>query len=282
MSKKNINVINSSLINNPLEYRPILTIPKNINFGIELEMEKVDPRVVYHLVKNGLGGDWNVKVDDSLELLHNAEIVSPVLQNTRETWVIIKKMGEILERLNPDYHKASFQVNFDGSLLPTPEDRLRFLKLYAMYEDIIYRFSKGEDEEYRDSLETYASPIILSLKGVVKLSPDYALEMFTNQKRYGIAFKNQKQDLIEFRTPNSTSNTVLIQNYITTFYYLLQYVIKNRYDKKRVDEYIDHYYKSYILESYERCNEEKAIEFATEIFPHQVDRSMFLHQYLKK
>ena len=240
MSKKNINVINSSLINNPLEYRPILTIPKKINFGIELEMEKVDPRVVYHLVKNGLGGDWNVKVDDSLELLHNAEIVSPVLQNTRETWVIIKKMGEILERLNPDYHKASFQVNFDGSLLPTPEDKLRFLKLYAMYEDIIYRFSKGEDEEYRDSLETYASPIILSLKGVVKLSPDYALEMFTNQKRYGIAFKNQKQDLIEFRTPNSTSNTVLIQNYITTFYYLLQYVIKNRYDKKRVDEYIDH------------------------------------------
>ena len=106
--------------------------------------------------------------------------------------------------------------------------------------------------------------------------------MFTNQKRYGIAIKNQKQDLIEFRTPNSTSNTVLIQNYITTFYYLLQYVIKNRYDKKRVDEYIDHYYKSYILESYERCNEEKAIEFATEIFPHQVDRSMFLHQYLKK
>ena len=282
MSKKNINVINSSLINNPLEYRPILTIPKNINFGIELEMEKVDPRVVYHLVKNGLGGDWNVKVDDSLELLHNAEIVSPVLQNTRETWVIIKKMGEILERLNPDYHKASFQVNFDGSLLPTPEDRLRFLKLYAMYEDIIYRFSKGEGEHFRESIETYASPIILSLKGVTKLDPEYAVEMFTNQKRYGVTFKTQNQDLIEFRTPNSTSNPTLMQNYIVMFYYLLVYVMKNKYDKKRVDEYIDNYNKLYILESYERENADKAIEFAREIYPHQIDRTFFYHQYFKK
>ena len=32
-----------------------------------------------------------------------------------------------------------------------------------MYEDIIYHFSKGEDKEYRESLEMYASPIILSL-----------------------------------------------------------------------------------------------------------------------
>jgi hypothetical protein len=245
MSKKNINVINSSLINNPLEYRPILTIPKNINFGIELEMEKVDPRVVYHLVKNGLGGDWNVKVDDSLELLHNAEIVSPVLQNTKETWIIIKKMGEILERLNPDYHKASFQVNFDGSLLPTPEDRLRFLKLYAMYEDIIYRFSKGEDEEYRDSLEMYASPTILALKGALQYDEDYALDLFSDNKRYGIVFKS-KQDLIEFRTPNMTSNPTLMQNYITFFYYLLRFATKRKYPKKEIDTYIDNFYKIYL------------------------------------
>ena len=270
------------LKNNPLEYRSKLTIPEKTNFGLELELDQIKYDEVLKLVRTNFNQGWIVKTDKSLTKDKNAEIVSPILQNKKQTWQLLQKMGTLLEKLNPDYSKCSFQINFDGSLLPSIEDRIRFLKLYAMYEDIIYRFSKGEDEEYRDSLETYASPIILSLKGVVKLSPDYALEMFTNQKRYGIAFKNQKQDLIEFRTPNSTSNTVLIQNYITTFYYLLQYVIKNRYDKKRVDEYIDHYYKSYILESYERCNEEKAIEFATEIFPHQIDRSMFLHQYLKK
>lgn len=282
MSKKDITVINSILINNPFEYRPILTIPKNINFGFELEMENVQLQKVYHLVKDNLGGDWNVKSDKSLELLNNAEIVSPVFQNTKDTWILLQKLGKILEKLNPYYKNSSFQVNFDGSLLPTNEDRLRFLKLYAMYEDIIYRFSKGTDETYRDSLETYASPIILTLKGVRNLPAEYAVEMFSNNKRYGIIFKTNKQDLIEFRTPNATSNIILMQNYITTFYYLLMYVMKNKYDKKRIDEYIDHYMKLYILESYDRCNEQKAIEFAAEIFPHQIDRTMFLHQYLKK
>ena len=202
MGKRDKETIDRILQNSTYRYRPILTIHKKENFGIELEMERVAPQVVYHLVKNGLGGDWNVKVDQSLELLKNAEIVSPVLQNTKETWVLIKKMGTILEKLNPDYSRSSFQVNFDGSLLPTIEDRLRFLKLYAMYEDIIYRFSKGEDNSYRESIETYASPIILTLKGVIDLEPEYAVEIFSNQKRYGISFKTQKQDLIEFRTPN--------------------------------------------------------------------------------
>ena len=58
--------------------------------------------------------------------------------------------------------------------------------------------------------------------------------------------------------------------------------MKNKYDKKRVDEYIDNYSKLYILESYERENADKAIEFAKEIYPHQIDRTFFYHQYFKK
>lgn len=273
--------IDQVLLHNPLEYRSILTIPKHINFGIELEMEDVDMINVYNQVRSTLGNNWNINKDDSLKLQRSAEIVSPVLQNTKDTWILIRKMGELLEKINPTYNKCSFQVNFDGSLLPKEEDRIRFLKLYAMYEDIIYRFSKGEDEEYRDSLETYAGPIILTLKGLVN-DPRCAIEMFSNNKRYGIIFKTQKKDLIEFRTPNSTSNPILMQNYITTFYYLLKFATSNKYPKREVDEYIDRYMKIYILESYERCNEEKAIQFADMIFPKQVDKAFFLHQYLKK
>jgi hypothetical protein len=273
--------IDQVLLHNPLEYRSILTLPKDVNFGIELEMEDVDMINVYNQVRSTLGNNWNINKDDSLKPLRSAEIVSPVLQNTKDTWILIRKMGELLDKMNPTYNKSSFQVNFDGSLLPKEEDRIRFLKLYAMYEDIIYRFSKGEDEEYRESLETYAGPIILTLKGLVN-DPRCAIEMFSNNKRYGIIFKTQKKDLIEFRTPNSTSNPILMQNYITTFYYLLKFATSNKYPKKEVDEYIDRYMKIYILESYERCNEEKAIQFADMIFPKQVDKAFFLHQYLKK
>ncbi len=270
------------LKNNPLVYRDRLTIPQKVNFGLELELDKVNYDEVYRLVRKQFNGNWIVKKDKSLTDGQNAEIVSPVLQNTKQTWILLSKMGELFKKIEPVYDKCSFQVNFDGSLLPTSGDRVRFLKLYAMYEDIIYRFSKGEDAEYRESLEMYASPIILALKGVSHFDDEGIIEMFSNNKRYGVVFKNQGNDLIEFRTPNMTSNPVLWQNYVTTFYYLLRCATSNKYDRREVDSYIDDFCKVYLLENYELEKSEKALQFTKKIFPHSVDRISFMHQYLGK
>lgn len=270
------------LKNNPLVYQDRLTIPQKVNFGLELELDKVSYDEVYRLVRKQFNGNWIVKRDKSLTDGQNAEIVSPVLQNTKQTWILLGKMGELLRKIEPVYDKCSFQVNFDGSLLPTSSDRVRFLKLYAMYEDIIYRFSKGEDAEYRESLEMYASPIILALKGVSHFDDEGIVEMFSNNKRYGVVFKNQENDLIEFRTPNMTSNPVLWQNYVTTFYYLLRCATSNRYDRREVDSYIDDFCKVYLLENYELEKTEKALQFTKKIFPHSADQISFMHQYLGK
>ena len=268
----------SELDRRPFVYREVLGIPKKVNFGLELELDKIDPDMVYKLVRKEFGSSWIVKEDKSLTKGENAEIVSPVLHNTKDTWVLLKKMGELLERLNPNYDKCSFQVNFDGSILPRVEDKVRFLKLYAMYEDIIYRFSKGEDSEYRSSLDMYAHPIILFIKG---MNPSIMVDFFSDNKRYGVIFKSEK-DLIEFRTPNMTSNPVLWQNYVTTFYYLLDFATSDKCDIKVLDEYIDKFYKSYVLEDYEREKEDKAIQFSKKIFYKGVDRINFMHQYSGK
>ncbi len=273
-------LLNIKLMNNPLVYRKLLTIPRKENFGLELELDIVNYDEVSRLVKNQFGTSWKVKTDQSLTLGTNAEIVSPKLQNNRDTWVMLKKMGDLLKYLNPSYTQCSFQVNFDGRLLPDIKDRVRFLKLYAMYEDIIYRFSKGEDSKYRETLDTYAAPIILTLKGVSQLGDDGIVDMFSNNKRYGVVFKTEGKDLIEFRTPNMTSNPILWQNYVTTFYYLLTAATSNRYPKNEVDEYIDKFYRIYILEDYEKEKKEKAVEFTKRIFPRSVDQISFMHQYL--
>lgn len=264
----------------PFMYREKLNIPRKVNFGLELELDKVNPNEVYKLVRKEFGNTWLVKEEKGLPKGENAELVSPVLNNTKETWMMLKKMGELLERISPDYNRCSFQVNFDGSMLPSIKDRVRFLKLYAMYEDIIYRFSKGEDSSYRDSLEMYASPIILTLKGTLSISDNATVDMFTNQKRYGIAFKDKDKDLIEFRTPNMTSDPIYWQNYINTFYHLLKCASSPRYDKDEVDKYIDAYSRIYILESYEMLREDKAKKFVKTIFNSNVDKSQFMHQYI--
>ena len=278
MTIKNLNI---QLRNNPLEYRSKLTIPEKTNFGLELELDKVNYDEVFKLVQNQFSQGWIVKTDKSLTKDFNAEIVSPVLQNKKHTWQLIQKMGTLLERLNPDYSKCSFQINFDGSLLPSIEDKIRFLKLYAMYEDIIYRFSKGEDAEYRESLDIYASPIILALKGGIQYDNEFTIDLFSDNKRYGIIFKS-KQDLIEFRTPNMTNNPILMQNYITFFYYLLKFATSNKYNKKEIDTYIDSFYKIYLLEGYEILKIDKALRLSTMIFPYKQDQINFMHQYLGK
>lgn len=278
MTIKNLNM---QLSNNPLSYRSILTIPSKINFGLELELENIKYDEVYRLVRNQFGESWQVKTDLSLIKNSNAEIVTPVLQNKKQTWLLLKKMGKLLEHLNPTYHNCSFQVNFDGSLLPTEEDKIRFIKLYAMYEDIIYRFSKGEDNEYRESLNTYASPIILTLKGLLN-HEDNIIDTFSNNKRYGLIFKNKDKDLIEFRTPNATSNPILWQNYITTFYYLLRFATDHKYNKKEIDTYIEQFIKIHILEDYEQLKPAKALKLSNMIFSNKTDQLYFMHQYIDK
>lgn len=275
-------VLDDQLKNLPMQYRSKLTIPKNVNFGLELELDKVDFMEVRRLVSRYIGGDWNVRVDNSLTKLNNAEINSPVLRNNKNTWELLYKMSELLKQINPSYDICSFQINFDANLLKTDKDKIRFLKLYAMYEDIIYRFSKGEDKEYRESLETYASPIILALKGAIQYDDEAAIEMFSNNKRYGVIFKTINRDLIEFRTPNMTSNPILMQNYITFFYYLLKFATNKKYPKREIDEYIDKFYKIYLLEGYELLKTDKALKLSTVIFPHKQDQLSFMHQYLGK
>ena len=84
------------LKNNPLTYRDKLTIPVNINFGLELELDKVNYIEVYKIVRKQIG--WEVKNDKSLTKGENAEINSSVLQNTKnmdinkKSWRIVKKV----------------------------------------------------------------------------------------------------------------------------------------------------------------------------------------------
>lgn len=269
------------LNNTPFLFRPQLTIPTDINFGLEIEIEDIDHDLVVKQVQEEFGPRFKVKKDVSLRKDYNAEIITPVLRNTKDTWIMLKKLGILIERLQPHYDNCSFQINYDASLLPTIDDKVRFLKLFAVYEDIIYRFSKGEDEYYRITLSEYAAPVIPVIKEYKDKSTDeYLVDEFTSIKGSGVNFKKRINDLIEFRTPNGTHNILLWQNYITTFYYLLKLATNPNIDKEALDKYIDDFNQLYVLDLYEIEDIEKALELSNMLFTNELDKRYFMKQYI--
>ena len=79
-----------------------------------------------------------------------------------------------------------------------------------------------------------------------------------------------------------TSYPILMQNYITAFYYLLKFATSHKYPKKEIDAYINSFYKIYLLEGYELEKKDKALKLSNMIFPHKQDQLYFMHQYLGK
>ncbi len=194
---------------------------------------------------------------------------------------MLENLSKCIERLKTINKRCSIQINYDASLLPTLEDKIRFAKLFAVYEDIVYRFSRGYDESLRASIDMYAYPTILHIKSYLKY-PEEIINILSNQKRFGICFKDKEKKLIEMRTPNSTSDLRLWQNYITTFYYLIRYATHPKCDVRVLDEYIETFYKTYLLEFYNKENKEKAYTLAKKIFPNDIDQAYFMNQYLQK
>lgn len=270
--------IKECLNNHLVLYRNMLTIPRNIKFGLELELEDVTYDEIDRLITRQFGNSWKVKEDRSLKKDKNAEIAIPPLYNDKQTWISLKKLAKVLDHVRPTYENCSFQINFDGSLFPEDKYKIKFIKLFAVYEDIIYRFSMGNNSDYRESIDTYAYPIMLAMKAY---DGDGLIELLSNQKRYGINFKTRNLDLIEFRTPNASSDPITWQNYITFFYYLIQYSLSPKCNEKLLDEYIEEFNKIDLLDYYKKCNVEKAYQLSLKLFNNQTDKLNFLSQYIK-
>ncbi len=283
------------VIKTELNYRHLLHFDQKSIFGIEIEMEEIDYNNTERLIKNKLDDSWEIMEDLSL-LYGGLEIVSPPLTNRKETWNLLFKLSKTLKYINPTFQNASFQVNLD---VPFQEDKLvPFLKFFSYYEDILFRLSRGFDFHIRNSALTYALPITPELVRMIRCnnSNEMICSCF-DSKRYAIRLKMNQNHLmnrgeilhrkstipvsvIEFRTPNGTNDALLWQNYINTFYHILQYIASALFDYERLEYNLFHATYRSCINDYEILHIEKAIEFANLIFKEDIDKIYFLKQYI--
>ena len=298
-----------------LEYKDKINIPDN-PFGIEIEFADA----LYTFVGNELKKEvyyedtneywpntkkkeekfetWRLVKDATVqkrikfETFTGGEINSPILKNNKKSWQELKQICEFLRNINDISinENCALHIHTDKKILSTIEEIKNLLKLWIVYEDIIYKFSYGETNTPRKLIYGYAKPYgqeknILEL--INKLEKAETLEDLMKsiyyERKFGLNIVNlirHHKTTIEKRTSNSTFNEKIIQNDVRFTLNLINYAKEENFDKEFIQHKIDNYEPIYINQSI-KDNKEKAEELAKLIYKEELDKMYFYKQYYK-
>ena len=279
-----------------LVYRKKLGIDKKITFGFEIEVEKSKDDDIENSISNlELDGNWAVTDDGSLD--HGSEILSPVLTDKKKYWNELKQVCDILNNYSQVGKTTGSHIHIGTQVMGDKRKNwLNLLKMWSVYENIIYRFLYGEYLTGRPKILKYAMPASNKFKILYEEFIDEKLDISriihrlnTDVDRYSaICFKNvdkkhlceyQDYNTIEFRVANGTINHIIWQNNLNMIVNMLLYLKSSKYDldtieKRRLETKID-------FDLYDEIYLDQALEFSDMIFDNNYDKVYFLKQYLK-
>lgn len=284
--------------NYDLEYRESLKLPRSITFGAEIEYENVPKKIVDQFIRTNLN-TWISKNDSSLN--SGGEVTSPIMKDKKKNWHELKSICDFLEENNADTsHNAAGHIHIGTKVLNQENITgwRHFLKLYMIYEHVIFRFIYGDKLNGREKIKKYAPPIADKLyKRLSHLNQAidiYDIQWILPGERFGsINFQNidyndyyhsfEEKDTIEFRSPNATTNPVIWQNNINAITKMLltsnrQIIDEDFLDYKLKNEFLTYKGHEYL---YDEIVLKDALEFVDLIFDNNLDKSYFLRQYLK-
>ena len=296
------------LLDYKLKLRGNLNLPNNTTFGMELEFENIksinefENKFKELKLNNGKinilnhnTNIWELKIDNTLIESNGREIVSPILTDDIIYWQDLVKMCSFIKKhANIGSHSAG-HIHIGSQVLGNDiKSLLSLIKVWATYENILYRFGFNEYLNRFPNIK-YSKPasyaylniydkcineknienIIELLIGRIKPINFNLLNFMSNKNN--ILYK----DTLEFRSPNATLDPIIWQNNVNTFVKLLL-ACKN----KIIDCDIVNRRRKLFEYKIDRCNYntidiETAIEFADLIFDNELDKLYFLRQYIK-
>ena len=281
-----------------LSLRDELGIDKNNTFGMELEFENADKSAIQEdLIHANLDYEWKLKRDGSL--VNGQEIASPVLRDLKVDWKNLDSVCKIVSNHAIILKKAGGHIHIGAQIFNNNKQGLiNFLKLWAVYENIIFRFTYGNFVSGRECVDRYAYPVSRKFLKIVDdlEKDDSSSSMMTilldakNPSKYQAANFNNitsfdrrlTNNTIEFRCPNGTLDSVIWQNNLNLFIKLIEYAKTNDFnndiinDRRKVNlDLVSN------LNDYNKIYLRQALEFADLVFDNNLDKVYFLRQYLK-
>lgn len=276
-----------------LEYRDTLNLINDVTFGTEIEYEGIDRYHTDKFIENK--EEWRSKGDGSLN--SGGEIISPVLTDQIKTWQELKEICSFLKQKKViTTGNAAGHVHVGAHILGNDCNKwIKFIKLYIIYEHIIFRFIYGDKINLRKKGIEYAKPIaddlyailhkIIKIKDVRELSnllPDHKYQAinFKNINYHNVLSKRTKNTL-EFRGPNASSEEIIWQNNINAL--TKSMLSPNSLDEEFLNYKLKYERVSYITAPhlYTQICLKNVLEFCDLVFDNNLDKVYFLRQYIK-
>ena len=286
------------LINNYyLRLRKTLDLDENITFGTEIESEHAkEEKIKKELKKIDLYNHWRIKEDSSLD--DGIEITSPILTDTIYTWSDLESVCQALSKYSRIGPNSGGHIHFGTQTLGDKKEYwLNFIKLWSVYENIIFRFTYGDYVTSRPSLKKYSKPISSYLWHDYETlkksnaSLEEIIHRISRSRYQAVNFNNvetlkcteiARANTIEFRCPNGSLNEIIWQNNINLFAKMLASSKSNNLDDDIISKRHKQNSQNYqSLDLYDEIYLEEALEFCDIIFQNNLDKIYFLRQYLK-
>lgn len=284
-----------------LKYRDKLDLPKFVTFGVEIEFEDANTESVQHRLCLDFP-EWKFDCDPSVTTIGindeslGGEVISPVLKDSDCNWQEIFKVCSFLERCGASISDLSGgHIHFGTQVLGYNKKHwLNLIKLWIIYEPLIYRFSFGERLGPRAGIFKTAiqlDKVLLKNLSSFENSADLyeLLKYFPSDKYYSFntcCVKPNKRGIIEgntveVRCPNGTINPVIWQNNINFFAKLFLYCSGNNFDSEFINYKLNCLKDGMIHYDYNNIYIDETLELSDLVFSSELDKLYFLKQYLK-
>lgn len=298
-----------------MKYRETIGLNDKYKFGTELEFNDVyllDVEKEFHAkttlpveyllhhksIHNLLFDKWYIDEDSTVtqgekNTAFGGEISSKILTDTKEEWLELKKICEILKNLGATIgNNCSNHIHIDLSKIKNENYFFEVLsKLIALYEIDIKFFYMGDDYFVRPSSHEYAKDLafhLLNYINEIDFQSQYALYQFRKWKgitRFTIHdainlqnYNDKKR--IEIRYPNGTLNPKTIQNNINFSLKLIDAINREAFDPVELTRKIEDYKKIYFNRWMENtANHEDFTYLAKTISTSEEDINDFMTQY---
>ena len=281
-----------------LDLRDELNLDKKTTFGLEIEFEDTKIDVIDKAMEQDEDiYKWILKYEASL--YNGAEINSPVLTDTKKNWEELDKICEMLKKYATIGSRAGGHIHIGTQIIgENPTAWQNFIKLWATYENILFRFLDGEYLTTRPGIREFARPVawtflnnyLCNQKTGYKNTID-VLRALRITRYQAVNFnktellspdKYRIDNTVEFRSPNGSLDSVVWQNNVNTIVKLLEYSKSISYDDDKVERRLEHV-KRYLenLELYDEIYISQALELSDMLFNNNLDKVYFLKQYFK-